>query len=53
MIKYAFERRRVFIAKHFSVEFKQKVIDDYNTCTYGGRDKLIKTLINLNEVFYV
>ena len=28
--------------KHFSVEFKQKVIDDYNAGTYGGRDKLAK-----------
>lgn len=28
--------------KHFSAEFKQKVIDDYNAGTYGGRDKLAK-----------
>ena len=28
--------------KHFIVEFKQKVIDDYNTGTYDGRDSLAK-----------
>ena len=28
--------------KHFIVEFKQKVIDDYNTGTHDGRDSLAK-----------
>ena len=28
--------------KHFIVEFKQKVIDDYNTGTYDGRDSFAK-----------
>lgn len=28
--------------KHFSIEFKQKVIDDYNAGTYGGRPALAK-----------
>ncbi|MDD6224345.1 MAG: hypothetical protein PUB18_05020 [bacterium] len=28
--------------KHFIVEFKQKVLDDYNTGTHDGRDSLAK-----------
>ena len=28
--------------KHFSVEFKQKIIDEYNSRIYGGRNSLAK-----------